>query len=186
MIKRLRPKWSDEELKKIYSQPHDHYRFGRGHDVRVKVTIEILKDMAYQISAKSGADLSCGNAAILNSLDLKNKYLGDFASGYEYQGPLEKTILEVPKVDIYVCSETLEHLDEPEYALHLIRQKSKSLVLSTPIEQWNDTNQEHYWAYDRQGVEELLLGSGWKPDVFLFLDTQVFGEPYKYGIWGCK
>lgn len=186
MIKRLRPKWSDEELAKIYSKPHDHFRFGRGHDMRVKVTIEILKDMSKLINAKTGGDLSCGNGAILNSIKLQEKYLGDYAPKYEFEGPLEKTILEMPNVDIYVCSETLEHLDDPNHALKLIRQKSKSLVLSTPIEQWEDTNTEHYWAYDREGVEELLKNSGWKPNVFLFLDTQVFGEPYKYGIWGCK
>lgn len=186
MIKRLRPKWSQEELEKIYAQPHDHHKFGRGHDVRVKVTIEILKDMVHQIGATSGADLSCGNGAILNSVNLQNKYFGDFAPGYQYHGPLEKTLLDIPNVDIYVCSETLEHLDEPEYSLHLIRQKSRSLVLSTPIEKWNDTNEEHYWAYNRDGVEELLVGAGWKPDVFLFLDTTIFEEPYKYGIWGCK
>jgi len=185
MIKRLRPRWSDEELARIYAKPHNHSIYGRGHGVRVEVTQNILKDMAREVNARTSADLSCGNGAILNILNIE-KHLGDFAPGYNYTGPLEKTIHEIPNVDIYVCSETLEHLDEPEYALHLIRQKSKSLVLSTPIEQWNDTNEEHYWAYDRQGVEELLLGSGWKPDVFLFLDTQVFGEPYKYGIWGCR
>lgn len=186
MIKRLRPKWSDEELGKIYSTPHDHFRFGRGHDVRVKVTCEILKDMAFQVKAQSGADLSCGNGAILNSINLNKKYFGDYASGYEYTGALEHTILQIPNVDIYVCSETLEHLDDPGYGLKLIREKSKTLVLSTPIEKWDDNNDEHYWAYDREGVEQLMKEAGWTPNIFLFLDTTVFGEPYKYGIWGCK
>jgi hypothetical protein len=185
MIKRLRPKWSEEELAKIYAKPHDHRIYGRGHTVRVEVTQNILKDMARLTNAKSGADLSCGNAAILNSLSLKEKYLGDYASGYEFVGPLEDNLEKMPNVDIYVCSETLEHLDNPGHALKLIREKSKSLILSTPIEQWEDTNAEHYWAYDREGVEELLKEAGWVPNVFLFLDTQVFGEPYKYGIWGC-
>lgn len=185
MIKRLRPKWSDEELQKIYSKPHDHRMYGRGHTLRVEVTQNILKDMARLVGVTSAADLSCGNGAILEVLNVK-KYLGDYAPKYQYQGPLEKTIHEIPNVDIYVCSETLEHLDDPEYALKLIREKSKSLILSTPIEQWDDTNAEHYWAYDREGVEELLTKAGWTPNVFLFLDTQVFREPYKYGIWGCK
>jgi len=172
-------------LAKLYAVPHDHSRFGRGHGVRVDVTQNILKDMAREVNAQSGADLSCGNGAILNVLNIK-KYLGDYAPRYEYTGPLEKTIHEIPKVDIYVCSETLEHLDDPGYALKLIREKSKSLVLSTPIEKWEDTNEEHYWAYDREGVETLMKEAGWTPNVFLFLDTTVFGEPYKYGIWGCK
>lgn len=185
MIKRLRPKWSDEELARIYEKPHDHKIYGRGHGVRVEVTQNILKDMVREVGAMSAADLSCGNGAILGILSIK-KYLGDYAPGYKYVGPLEKTIHEIPKVDIYVCSETLEHLDDPGYGLKLIREKSKSLILSTPIEAWGDTNQEHYWSYDREGVEELLKEAGWTPNIFLFLDTTVFGEPYKYGIWGCK
>lgn len=185
MIKRLRPKWSDEDLKKIYETPHDHFRFGRGHSLRVEVTQNILKDMASLTNASSGADLSCGNGAILDILNI-TKYFGDYAPKYQYHGPLEETIHKIPNVDIYVCSETLEHLDDPGYALKLIREKSKSLVLSTPIENWGDTNGEHYWSYDREGVEELLKESGWTPNVFLFLDTTVFGESYKYGIWGCK
>lgn len=185
MIKRLRPKWSDEELAKIYSTPHDHKRFGRGHGIRVEVTQNILRDMAREVGVMSAADLSCGNGAILETLNVK-KYFGDYAPQYQFTGPLEKTIHEIPNVDIYVCSETLEHLDDPGYALKLIREKSRSLVLSTPIEKWDDNNDEHYWAYDREGVEELMKQAGWTPNIFLFLDTTVFGEPYKYGIWGCK
>lgn len=186
MIKRLRPKWSDEDLARIYAKPHNHEIYGRGHGVRVEVTNNILKDMAREVGAVSGADLSCGNGAILKSLNIRKKYFGDFAPTYEFTGPLEKTIHEIPKVDIYVCSETLEHLDDPQYALELIREKTKALVLSTPIEKWNDTNEEHYWAYDRDGVESMLLKAGFTPNIFLFLDTEVFGEPYRYGIWGCK
>jgi hypothetical protein len=32
----------------------------------------------------------------------------------------------------------------------------------------------------------LLKNAGWSLDVFMMLDTTVFGEPYVYGIWGCK
>lgn len=186
MIKRLRPKWSDEQLAQIYAKPHNHVIYGRGHDVRVKMTIEIAKDMVREVGANSGGDLSCGNGAILKALNLRTKHFGDFAPTYEYSGPLEESILKMPNVDLYICSETLEHLDNPQYALELIRNKTKSLILSTPIECWDDGNAEHYWAYDREGVEEMMLNAGFTPNIFLFLDTQVFGEPYRYGIWGCK
>lgn len=186
MIKRLRPKWSDEDLARIYAQPHNHVIYGRGHDVRVKATIEIAKDMVREIGASTGGDLSCGNGAILKGLQLNTKYFGDFAPSYQFTGPLEQTINEMPNVDIYICSETLEHLDDPQYALELIRPKTRGLILSTPIECWEDENPEHYWAYDREGVESMMIKAGFTPNIFLFLDTQVFGEPYRYGIWGCK
>ena len=185
VIKRLRKKHTQEVLDQIYSSPHDHRIYGRGHDVRVEVTKVLAKNTCVIVDAKSGADLSCGNGDILNSLNIEKKIFGDFAAGYEFIGPLEENIVKIPNVDIFICSETLEHLDSPVESLFKIREKSKSLILTTPIECWEDSNREHYWAWDRDGVESLLIESGWRPDIFAFLDTTVFGEPYKYGIWSC-
>ena len=186
MIKQLREFHSAKKLSEIYSTPHDHQMYGRGHGIRVDTTISLTKDMAYQAQAKSVADLSCGNGLIAKSLNLENTILGDFAKTYEYSGPLEKNLLKIPKVDIYICSESIEHVEDPGMVLSLIREKSNTLVLSTPIDSWYDTNEEHYWAWNRQGVENLLKNAGWTPDVFIMLDTTVFEEPYIYGMWGCK
>ena len=186
MIKKLREFHADEELAKIYATPHDHKIFGRGHEIRVNTTIQIAKDMAYQVNAKSVADLSCGNAAIAKALNIEKIILGDYAHGYEYSGPLEVNLKNIENVDMYLCSESIEHVEEPGSVLGLIRNKSQALVLSTPIDAWEDTNEEHYWAWGRQDVETLLKNAGWSPDVFIMLDTTVFDEPYIYGIWGCK
>lgn len=186
MIKQLRQFHNNEILAQIYAKPHDHKIYGRGHDVRVEVTKNIVRDAIAMTNAKSIADLSCGNADIVKSTGIQNAFLGDYAPTYPLVGSIEKTIVEIPKVDIYVCSESLEHMEDPSQILRLIRDKAKYLVLSTPIENWEDTNAEHYWSWDRQGVEELLNESGWTSNIFLYLDTTVFNEPYKYGIWGCK
>lgn len=186
MIKQLRPFHPIEKLQEIYRTPHDHSIYGRGHGVRVNTTIQIAKDMAYQVGARSVADLSCGNAAIARALEMERTILGDFANGYEYSGPLEQNILHIENVDLYICSESLEHVEEPQLVLSLAREKSKALVLSTPLDSWFDTNEEHYWAWNRNGVETLLKNADWTPDIFAMLDTTVFGEPYIYGIWGCK
>lgn len=184
MIKRLRPRHTEEFLKELYQEPHDHWRYGRGHGLRVEMTKIITRDIVREVDAKSIADLSCGNAEIVNSTGLLS-YLGDFAPGYKYKGPLEFSLHQIPNVDVYVCSETLEHLDDPKMVLSLIRSKSKSLILTTPINCWHDDNKEHYWAWDRVGVEELLVGANWRPEVYAELDSTVFGESYTYGIWGC-
>ncbi len=186
MIKKLREFHDAKELAKIYATPHDHKIYGRGHGVRVNTTIQIAKDMAYQANAKSVADLSCGNAAIAKALNIGKMILGDYAQGYEYSGPLEANLEKIENVDLYLCSESIEHFEDPSSVLNLIRKKSQTLVLSTPINAWYDKNEEHYWAWDRQDVETLLKNAGWSPDVFTMLDTTVFGEPYIYGIWGCK
>jgi len=185
MIERLRPKWSEEELKVIYAKPHDHVRFGRDHLLRVEVTQQIVNDMVRLTNAESAADLSSGNGTLLTNTPVRTKYFGDFAPGYEFTGAIEQTIHQIPNVDLFILSETLEHVDNPVEVLSLIRQKSKALVLSTPVGCFHDSNPEHYWAYDREGVQDLLREAGWTPNVYNALDTTVFNNPYVFGMWGC-
>jgi 2-polyprenyl-3-methyl-5-hydroxy-6-metoxy-1,4-benzoquinol methylase len=186
VIKKLREFYTAKELAEIYTTPHDHAIYGRGHGIRVNMTIQLAKDMAYQAEAKSVADLSCGNGAIAKALDVEEIILGDYAEGYEYSGLLEVNLKKIENVDLYICSESIEHVEDPGLVLGSIRDKSQTLVLSTPIDAWYDNNDEHYWAWGKQDVEMLLKNAGWTPDVFVMLDTTVFGEPYIYGMWGCK
>lgn len=192
MKQRVRPKWSAEELAKIYAKPHDHRIYGMGHHLRVQTTIVLASAYAQAQGWRSIADLSCGNGAILDAVTedwaplgpTPTIIYGDYAPRYPVRGPIEETIHELPDVvDGYVLSETLEHLDDPEAVLELIRLKARHLVLTTPLEAWNDSNGEHYWAWDRESVETMLKRSGWVPDCFASLDSRVFGEPYLYGMW---
>lgn len=183
MIKRLCPKHSDADLAKIYARPHGHLGFGHGHYLRVQFAIELgkwAKDF-YQVS--SVGDLSCGDAAIAHGINAKQTYLGDFAPGYQFRGPLNKTLPQIPAVDLFINSETIEHLDDPQEALSQIREKSRVLLLSTPVENWEDSNEEHYWSWDVEGVEEMMTNSGWSPVMHATLDSRYIGEPYKYGFW---
>ena len=170
MIKKLREFHTAQELAKIYPEPHDHAIYGRGHGIRVNTTIQLAKDMAYQVNAKSVADLSCGNGAIAKALNIGTTILGDYAKGYQYSGPLEKNISKIDNVDLYICSESIEHVEDPSSVLNSIRKKSKALVLSTPIDAWYDINEEHYWAWNREDIESLMKNAGWIPDVFIMLD----------------
>lgn len=186
MIRKLREFHDAETLARIYAEPHDHKIYGRGHNIRVELTKNIVLDAVAITKAQSIGDLSCGNGDIAKAAKLPKTFLGDFAPTYEFCGPIHETIKTMPDVDVYVCSESLEHVEDPKGTLSLIRDKAKYLILSTPIECWEDTNNEHYWAWDRKGIEFLLSETNWTPDVFVILDTTVFGEPYKYGIWGAK
>jgi hypothetical protein len=182
--KRLRPTYTDAELKALYRAPHDHRRW-RDHHLRVDVTIAVARWMAGD-GVAAAADLSCGNGAILSAVPAGAKYFGDFAPGYQFQGPIEDTVNEIPNVDLFVCSETLEHVDAPMLVLGRIRDRARMMVLSTPVDAWNDDNPEHYWAWSRQDVENMLAAAGWREHVYATADFRPQGLPYCFGIWGVR
>jgi hypothetical protein len=182
--KRLRPAHSDEDLRRIYRTPHDHRRW-RDHHLRVDVTTAVAQWMTPG-GVQSAADLSCGNGAVLQAVQAKRKYFGDLAPGHEYQGPMEETLGDIPAVDLFICSETIEHLDDPDTVLARIRQQARGLVLSTPVDAWHDTNDEHYWAWSREGVEDMLTAAGWRLHAYATADFRQLGLPYCFGIWGVQ
>lgn len=181
MITRLRPKWSDAELAKIYATPHDHTAW-EDHVIRVNRTLEIAQAIE---GVKSAADLSAGDAFIVIALGLNKTFIGDYAPRYEYTGAIEKTIEQIPNVDLFICSETLEHIDNPIALLKQIRAKTKYLLLTTPHARFDDNNPEHYWAWDKEGIAELLAEAGFETVSFELLEL-ADDYYYDYQIWVCK
>ena len=182
---RLRPAYTPAELAALYTTPHDHTRW-EDHKIRVAVTIEACRWFVRRGDVASAADLSCGDAAIINALDIEYPFLGDYAPGCDLTGPIEDTIDQIPPVDLFVCSETLEHLDDPDSVLKQIRAKTRYLVLSTPVDAGQDTNPEHYWSWDRVGVEEMLTAAGFAVDVYTAVDLRPGGYYYQFGIWASR
>lgn len=180
MINRLREKYTDEELKLLYANPHDHTQWF-DHIKRVDFTIEIGKRFG---PYKSIADLSCGDAAIPRGISADKIILGDYAPGYEYFGPIEITVLEIEPVDLFICSETIEHIDQPDRLLLNIREKANKLLLSTPLDE-KIYNPQHYWQWDKQGMWSLLTIAGWTPKGY---EELLFPELNNYGyqIWYCE
>lgn len=189
---RLRKAHSAALLAEMYAKPHDHRIYGRGHHERVESTIALALSTIEPRERRVVADLSCGNGEIARRLEPEVMYLGDIAvlpaeldgpQTVKCHGPVEDTVHDLPMVDVFVCSETIEHLDDPGKVLALARSKADWLVLSTPLECWDDSNAEHYWSWDREGVEDLLKRCGWAPRTFDSVDSREWGEPYLFGIW---
>ena len=181
MRKRLRPAYSDEELAKVYQVPHDHTVFP-DHRLRVQMTIAFA---SWFKNVNTIADLSAGDATIINSLDATTRYIGDYAPAYDFVGVIDETIEQIPMVDLFICSETIEHLDNPEATLAKIRAKTRYLIVTTPNGESDSNNPQHYWGWDEQGVRELLEGAGFKPVIY---STLGFTDPsyvYEYQLWGC-
>jgi hypothetical protein len=181
---RLREAHSAERLAELYAVAHDHRRWP-DHEVRVAATIALMTG----IHAGLVADLSCGNGTIAMALGNEHAViLGDVAVmlvevGGGWCGPIEETIGSIPLVDTFVLSETLEHLDDPGVVLAKIRAKARRLLLTTPIDNWDDPNEEHYWAWDREGVEDLAMRARWRSiERFAALDCRQMGG-YLTGMW---
>jgi hypothetical protein len=180
---RLRRALAADELAGHNPVPLDH-RAWPDHVERVAETIALARKLG---PVDSAADLSAGDGAIIQALDVGRRHLGDFAPGHEYTGMVEDTIWTIPDVDLFVLTETCEHLDDPDAVLKAIRGKARMLVLSTPLDAWNDTNPEHYFAWDREGVEEMLIDAGWAVTEFLDLDYRSHGPAsYRFGCWTCS
>lgn len=181
VITRLRPRYSEEQLQQIYAAPK---RFDGYLDqaVRREVTLGIAKVFG---EVRSVADLSCGDGWIIDRIEAPDKYRGDIAPGYEFFGPIEQTIEEIPLVDLFICTQTLEHLDDPVTVLKQIRSKTQRLVVSTPNGETNpETNPEHYWGWNESGFKRLLLEADFEPVVYNSLELAEY--VYDFQIWACR
>jgi hypothetical protein len=184
---RLNPALSREELTRQCPEPHKH-DFWPDHRLRVTQTIALAREMGVPPVV---ADLSCGDAAIGRTLAPHKLILGDFAPGYEICGPIEETIGLIPSdVGMFILSETLEHLDDPDDMLAKIRLKADTLVLSTPIGETGNRNIEHYWGWDTADVHIMLTRAGWQPeyqcDVRYLSHPGSGWAPASYQLWGCR
>ena len=177
------------DMQATYAVPHDHRLYGHGHHLRVEQTKAVARWLAEWKGCVSAADLSCGNGEVLTDLGrvgVTQRHYGDFAPGYDYHGPIEQTIEEIPNVDLFICCETLEHLDKPLHTLSRIRDKARYMILSTPVENWKDANGEHLWAWSQRGVEHLTSSTGWGILHFTLSDTRPLDGIYTYGIWALE
>ncbi len=187
---RLRPSPTSAQMAALYPRPHDHTIFP-DHLIRVDETIKMAAAMLPHRGTV--ADLSCGDGAIARSLAETHGaslILGDFAPGYPIRGLIEMTAFEAipsgaPSVDLWILSETLEHLDDPELVLRLIRERAKALVLSTPVGADGDTNPEHLWSWSADDVAEMLEAAGWTGQLHKVLEHPA-GGIYSFGLWGCS
>lgn len=189
--RRLRPAYSEEDLRRIYHTPHNSNNW-EDHKVRVRQTIALGKESNIRPSTGVIADLSCGNGEIARALARHfdvGLVLGDYAFNGEYafHGPIEQTIDLMPfGVELFVCSETIEHLDDPDKVLRKIRQKAGQLLLSTPIGENDSSNPEHYWGWDQEAVKDMLSNAGWDPTLRVDLHFRNPGFNYDYQIWLCQ
>jgi hypothetical protein len=191
------------------------YPQGYRHDVwpdhveRVAASVAMIRRYAGNI--RTAADLSCGDAAILRGCAdmLDGVTLGDvngvpwavredgaWSRALEAKGlwglaagalPESLDRLGQGMVDLFVLSETLEHMDDPDLLLGLITRRARYLFLSTPLAETPETgNPEHYWSWDQADIHEMFLNTGWTPlqlEVLKPVSTVSLPNAYTYQLW---
>jgi len=183
---------------RVYPQGYKHDRWP-DHVERVAASIDFLRRWSGRFQV--AADLSCGDGAILSGLDdsLEQVFLGDLIGARgDYllnprvrvlpAGPLPDSLENLPTpVDLYVCSETLEHLDDPDTFLTRLRGHALYLFISTPVDETAESgNLEHYWGWGTADIATLLNGCGWLPlemEVLVPETTRHLSNPYRYQLW---
>jgi hypothetical protein len=102
-------------------------------------------------------------------------------------GPIEETLDlhrggPQPLWDLFICTETIEHLADPDAVLCKIRERAKTLVMTTPVDEANTENWEHVWAWGVEDVQLMLVDAGWTPMRYCNLVCQ----NYTYQLWCCQ
>lgn len=188
MRTRLRPRHPDEAAFYATRYPggYDHTVWP-DHIERIGETAvwasEALAPAQLRSTIETVADLSCGDgslvATLARMLGADRVIVGDVNTGgsvMAVEQPLPASLDRLPDggVDLYVCSETLEHLDDPDGFLAALRPKTRLLLLTTPEGETTDGNPEHYWGWDTDAVRSMLVAAGF----FSVWGYQVFTPPY--------
>lgn len=182
MIIRLRQKWSDEKLAELYAKAYSSDEWPE-HKRRVDWTIGRLNlFLSTHPEIVTAADLSCGDGHILDRIEgPTNKYFGDIVNAphIDRHGSIEETIENI-RGDLLICSETLEHLDDPSYVLDRAAERFTWICITTPLGEIDpERNYEHYWGWDLWGISSLLSENGWSPR---WVDT-LNESYYTYQLW---
>jgi hypothetical protein len=137
---------------------------------------------------ESLADLSCGDAKIPRALAEFSgiePILGDYAEGYEYQGTLQETLPQIDVVDLYVNTNTLEHLDDPDADMRLMREHCRQMLLGVPLDE-HEAAGEHLWEFTKAGIEEMYTEAGFSRVAYCEVDLQPVWEHFKFGLWALQ
>lgn len=184
MIVRLRRDYTEEELQAVYAKPND-YTHWQYHVCRVNLTISWGLNY-FTKNEGVVVDLSAGQRPDIAYAFSDNPILGDYAyrDGYQLHGKIEDTIKSFNEgsIDLFILSETIEHVSDPFSLLREIRHRSKKLILSTPDGETTPHNHEHYWGWDVEGMRSVLHQTGWNPLSVVTMDI----SDCKTQVWVCS
>lgn len=182
-MRKLRRFHTEDELRRIYARPYDHTRWPE-HRIRVDRTIEVAQDLIDTHGLRSVGDLSAGDGAVVAGLDIADKTVRDIVDG----GDSIEQLIRMPHIgpfDLFICSETIEHLEAPWTVLEHVAQRTRWLVLSTPLnEPVVVDNYEHYWSFSAADIYAILDQAGYTDMKIERIHGR--GWTYTYQLWTAR
>lgn len=167
-------------LAKLYGHTYVYKQWPE-HKIRIQETIKIVQSVVNALGEDVVvADMSCGDEAIVDGLDgVSLAITNDITHG---DGGIEVTTKTMRSCDVFICSETIEHLEAPWTVLEQIAAKTQWIVLSTPLDESPEIdNYEHYWSFTEEDVNTLLHQAGFKDRKVQFLTQPKW--TYAYQVW---
>lgn len=135
------------------------------------------------------ADMSAGDGRVPRSLAEYSgiePLLGDYTPGlYPYSGTYQQTVPMLPVVELFVSTNTVEHLNDPDGDLALIRTRCEKMLLVCPIDE-EDAGGQHLWYWTRGGVEDMFTAAGFQQEAYCELDENPVWEHFKFGMWALR
>lgn len=181
-MRKLRRFHSETELKRIYAEKYESSKW-QEHVRRIEFTRNITQELITEHGLTTLADLSCGDGEVTRTLrGLTHQHLRDYTDHHE---DILSLLTALPRpVDLFVCTETIEHLEAPWTVIEKIAEKTKWLVLSCPNDERGDGNWEHYWSFDQNDVLDMLSHAGFTEPKYHALWEP--GWYYDYQIWTAR
>ena len=184
-MKKLRPFYPADQLQAMYGGVYDPNRWPE-HTLRLQRTGEIVQELVNRHDLRSIADFSCGDGSIVHGLKMFHDasfLMTDVGKG---DPPIEDQVLTMPFTDLFICTETIEHLEAPWTVLEYAAMRARYVVLSTPLDEDPAIgNYEHYWSFTQWDVATLLHQSGFSEDQKFESLTRA-GWTYEYQIWTAR
>ena len=181
-VRKLRRFHDAATLRAIYDHTYNSGQWPE-HVQRVTFTRELIQRLIDEHGLTTMADLSAGDTEVTKSLrGLDSRHYRDYSDNGD--DILDLLAALARPVDLFVCTETIEHLEAPWTVLERIREKTKWLVLSCPNNESNTENWEHYWSFTQNDVRDMLTHAEFT-DVNLHLLCGS-GWNYDYQIWTAK
>jgi hypothetical protein len=177
-MRKFRRFYTQDQLAEIYAHAYDSTRWPE-HVERIKQTIAYGQRLIDTHSLKTCADFSAGDRSVtggfhnLEQLETSDGHILEDLAGMS------------EPVDLFVCTETIEHLEAPWTVLEAIAEKTKWLILSTPLDEDPGIgNHEHYWSFDDVDINWLLAQSGFEDRRMVLIGGE--GWTYTYQLWTAR